>query len=80
MFGRVNPSGRLPYTIAVNRDDNPADVLYNSTEEVPQITYSEELLIDYRWFDAKNITPRCARQDYRGGQTWLANIQLTLQI
>lgn len=29
-----------------------------SNATVPQIDYTEKLLIDYRWFDAKNITPR----------------------
>lgn len=33
-------------------------MLYNSSAVVPQITYTEELLLDYRWFDAKNITPQ----------------------
>lgn len=41
LFGGVNPSGRLPYTIAKARSDYSADVLYNSTLAVPQITYSE---------------------------------------
>ncbi|KAM0749455.1 beta glucosidase [Meredithblackwellia eburnea MCA 4105] len=58
LFGYVNPSGRLPYTIAKERSDYGADVLYSSTDPIPQVSYTEELLIDYRWFDAHNITPR----------------------
>jgi hypothetical protein len=58
LYGHYNPSGRLPYTIAKKREDYGADVLYSSSDPIPQITYSEGLLIDYRWFDAKNITPR----------------------
>ncbi|KAJ7099289.1 glycoside hydrolase superfamily [Mycena belliarum] len=54
----TNPSARLPYTVAKARDDYPADVLYSSKEETPQITYTEAMQIDYRWFDAKNIAPR----------------------
>ncbi|KAF8160393.1 beta glucosidase [Mycena galopus ATCC 62051] len=54
----TNPSGRLPYTIAVQRSDYAADVLYTSSETAPQITYSEGVNIDYRWFDLNNITPR----------------------
>ncbi|KAJ6457694.1 glycosyl hydrolase family 3 C-terminal domain-containing protein [Mycena sanguinolenta] len=53
----TNPSGRLPYTIAKQRSDYGADVLYTSSPS-PQITYSEGLNIDYRWFDSNNITPR----------------------
>ncbi|KAK7036371.1 Fn3-like domain-containing protein [Favolaschia claudopus] len=58
LFGEVNPSGKLPYTMAKRREDYPADILYNSGEGTPQITYDEGLNIDYRWFDAKNIEPR----------------------
>ena len=48
LFGAVNPSGRLPYTIARARTDYPADVLYSSSMETPQIPYQEALEIDYR--------------------------------
>jgi Glycosyl hydrolase family 3 C-terminal domain len=58
LYGDYNPSGRLPYTIAKKREDYAADVLYSSPDSIPQITYHEGLLIDYRWFDAKNIAPR----------------------
>ncbi|KAJ7120054.1 beta-glucosidase [Mycena epipterygia] len=54
----TNPSGRLPYTIAKQRTDYPADVLYESNDTTPQLTYTEGVNIDYKWFDAKNITPR----------------------
>ena len=48
LFGAVSPSGRLPYTIAKARGDYPADVLYESGMETPQITYAEGVDIDYR--------------------------------
>ncbi|KIJ29627.1 glycoside hydrolase family 3 protein [Sphaerobolus stellatus SS14] len=48
----------LPYTIAKARADYPADVLYSSGAQTPQITYEEGLEIDYRHFDANNIAPR----------------------
>ncbi|KAJ7164325.1 glycoside hydrolase superfamily [Mycena filopes] len=54
----TNPSGRLPYTMAKQRTDYAADILYSSADQTPQITYTEGLNIDYRWFDLKNITPR----------------------
>ena len=71
LWGAVNPSGRLPYTIAKSPSDYSADIGYNY-----DINYSEGLYIDYRWFDEvrfailflvcvvvdgmtkKNITPR----------------------
>ncbi|KAG9055779.1 hypothetical protein FS842_001235 [Serendipita sp. 407] len=53
LYGVVNPSGRLPYTIAKSASDYPASI--SSASSIP---YSEGLLVDYRWFDAKNIAPR----------------------
>lgn len=57
LFGDVNPSGRLPHTIAVQASDYPASVLYQSSQGTPQIAYTEGLLIDYRWFDQNSIAP-----------------------
>ncbi|KAJ1544068.1 hypothetical protein HK405_008900, partial [Cladochytrium tenue] len=53
LFGDVNPSGRLPFTVAADRADYAADVVY-STDPV---TYSEGILIDYRWFEATGKKP-----------------------
>ncbi|KAG9086826.1 hypothetical protein FS749_003342 [Ceratobasidium sp. UAMH 11750] len=58
LYGDCNPSGKLPYTIARAPKDYSAQVIYKDSSEQPQIPYSEGLLIDYRWFDAKNIKPR----------------------
>ncbi|KAG0141967.1 hypothetical protein CROQUDRAFT_663111 [Cronartium quercuum f. sp. fusiforme G11] len=58
LWGQVNPSARLPFTIAKNRTDYPADVLYNSSLQVPQINYKEGMLLDYRHFDHNKIEPR----------------------
>ena len=61
LFGDVNPSGRLPFTINSNRTEYAADVLYSGKSpkgyEYPQINYTEGLLVDYRWNDAKDIDP-----------------------
>lgn len=45
LFGKVNPSGRLPYTIAKQRSDYVADVVYENPGNL-QITYAEGLNID----------------------------------
>ena len=58
LYGDVNPSGRLPFTIAKNRTDYSADVLYLNDTVTPQINYTEKLLVDYRHFDSKGIEPR----------------------
>ncbi|CAO3636962.1 unnamed protein product [Cunninghamella blakesleeana] len=52
LYGDVNPSGRLPYTIAVKEGDYAATPNPNN-----EIVYSEKLNIGYRWFDSKNIEP-----------------------
>ncbi|GIJ86472.1 hypothetical protein Asppvi_005361 [Aspergillus pseudoviridinutans] len=63
LFGDVNPSGHLPYTIAQNEADYPT-ALFNVTDPAQatnsaawQSNFSEGLLIDYRHFDANDITP-----------------------
>jgi beta-glucosidase-like glycosyl hydrolase len=60
LYGAVNPSGRLPYTIAKKRSDYSADVQYFTSPDTDksQIYYNEKLNIDYRHFDAENIQPR----------------------
>lgn len=58
LYGTVNPSGKTPWTIGKARGDYGTDVLYHPDAVVPQINFTEGLLIDYRAFDAHNITPR----------------------
>ncbi|KAI9459354.1 glycoside hydrolase superfamily [Boletus coccyginus] len=59
LYGDWNPSGRLPYTIAKNASDYSAQlILGGGGTEILPIDYTEGLFIDYRWFDAQNITPR----------------------
>ncbi|KAG9103307.1 hypothetical protein FRC06_011443 [Ceratobasidium sp. 370] len=57
LWGAVNPSGRLPYTIAKSASDYSASVITNGGGTV-QIPYAEGLKVDYRAFDTNNITPR----------------------
>ncbi|KAI1501946.1 glycoside hydrolase family 3 protein [Biscogniauxia marginata] len=63
LYGESNPSGKLPYTIAKNESDYEhllgPDVAEGRFERFPQSNFSAEgVYIDYRHFDAKNITPR----------------------
>lgn len=57
LYGRVNPSAKLPFTIGKKREDYGVDALYTPNEDVPQINFQEGKHIDYRTFDAFNITP-----------------------
>ncbi|KAJ5242044.1 uncharacterized protein N7469_000371 [Penicillium citrinum] len=60
LFGDVDASGRLPYTIGRSLEDYgpSAQVLYETDDAVPQANLDEGLYIDYRHFDRHNITPR----------------------
>lgn len=52
ILGKVNPSGRLPYTIAKENDD------YNvHPDPADHVLYSEKLLVGYKWFDHAKIEP-----------------------
>ncbi|KAF6829343.1 beta-glucosidase g [Colletotrichum plurivorum] len=61
LYGDVNPSARLPYTIALNGTDYnaPPTTAINTTGEYDwQSWFDEKLEIDYRYFDAHNISVR----------------------
>jgi beta-glucosidase-like glycosyl hydrolase len=60
LFGDIDPSGRLPYTIGKKEEDYgpSAKILSTVKALIPQQNFSEGLFIDYRHFDYYNITPR----------------------
>jgi len=59
LTGKVNPSGKLPFTFPVKLSDNAA-VSFGLTS-FPGIDkkqeYKEDILVGYRWHDTKNIAP-----------------------
>jgi beta-glucosidase len=56
LFGKVNPSGKLPFTFPANLKQSPAHAL-NAYPGDSVVTYKEGILVGYRWFDTKKITP-----------------------
>ena len=56
LLGKVNPSGKLPWTMPKSIEDSPAHAT-NSFPGDAVVSYDEKLLVGYRWFDTKNIEP-----------------------
>jgi beta-glucosidase len=62
LFGDVDPSGKLPVTFPKSISQDPIKSAQQwpgvpNKAGVPQSHYSEGLLVGYRWYDAKHITP-----------------------
>ncbi len=63
LFGKVNPSGKLPITMEKRVQDNPAFATFPTTIPVPEspedkIVYSEGLFVGYRGYEKKRIKPQ----------------------
>jgi len=58
LFGDVNPSGKLPCTFPKRLQDSPAHALGAYPGVSGTETYTEGLLVGYRWFDTKQIEPQ----------------------
>jgi beta-glucosidase len=58
LTGKVNPSGKLPFTMPVALEQSPAHALGNFPGRDLKVTYEEDILVGYRWFDTKNIVPQ----------------------
>ncbi len=56
VFGKVNPSGRLPFTFPVSIEDSPAHSLGAYTCD-PDVEYKEGIYVGYRWFESRDIKP-----------------------
>ena len=56
IFGDVNPSGKLPYTVPVKLEDSPAHCLgeFPGTDKV---RYDEDIFVGYRYFSSYNVKP-----------------------
>jgi beta-glucosidase len=60
--GEVNPSGKLPFSFPKKLEDNAAhsfgQISYPGDGKKQE--YKEDILVGYRWFDTKKITPQFA--------------------
>lgn len=58
LSGKVNPSGKMPFTLPVSLDQSPAHALGNFPGRNLTVNYEEDILVGYRWFDTKKIQPQ----------------------
>jgi beta-glucosidase len=56
LLGKVNPSGKLPFTFPAALADSPAFSLGTFPGD-NNVVYKEGSLVGYRWFDTKKIKP-----------------------
>ena len=57
LLGKINPSGKLPFTFPANIKDSPAIALDAYPGKDLHEEYKEGILVGYRWFDTKKIEP-----------------------
>lgn len=58
--GAVNPSGKLPFSFPKKLEDNAAHFYGKISYPGDSVNqyYKEDILVGYRWFDTKKITPQ----------------------
>ena len=57
LLGKVNPSGKLPFTFPVKLNDNSAHALDAYHVDSLQVEYKESIFVGYRWAEKQNIKP-----------------------
>ena len=57
LFGKVNPSGKLPFSWEKRWEDCAAYHNYPTAENPKSNKYEEGVFLGYRWFDSKRIAP-----------------------
>ncbi|MBK5272897.1 MAG: fibronectin type III-like domain-contianing protein, partial [Bacteroidia bacterium] len=57
LIGKINPSGKLPFTFPVTLDESPAHYLNTFPGDSLTANYKEGILVGYRWYDTKMIAP-----------------------
>lgn len=55
LFGKVDPSGRLPFTFPKALKDTPSYALGSFPGKNDTTRYKEGILVGYRWYDTKHI-------------------------
>ena len=58
LFGKVNPSGKLPASFERNIEENPCHDSYFDTDGNLKVSYDEGIFMGYRYWDKSGISPR----------------------
>jgi beta-glucosidase len=56
LFGKINPSGKLPFTWPKHLADSPTHAI--GTENNDRVNYLEDVFVGYRYFDTEKIEPQ----------------------
>ncbi|MCM1177532.1 MAG: glycoside hydrolase family 3 C-terminal domain-containing protein [Clostridium sp.] len=57
LSGKVNPGGRLPFSIERRIEDSPSYGFYDETRDKRKIHYDEGVFMGYRGYDRNNVKP-----------------------
>lgn len=57
LLGKVNPSGKLPFTFPVKLEDNAAHALNAYHKDSLTVEYKEGIFVGYRWTEKQDIKP-----------------------
>ncbi|MBR2063753.1 MAG: glycoside hydrolase family 3 C-terminal domain-containing protein [Bacteroidales bacterium] len=57
IFGKVNPSGKLPFTFPVKLEDNGAHALDAYDPADLSVEYKEGIYVGYRWAEKQDVKP-----------------------
>jgi beta-glucosidase len=60
LFGKINPSGKLPASFEKKWEDNPVFNNYYDTDNDKHVAYKEGLFYGYRYYDASVVKPQFA--------------------
>lgn len=92
LFGKINPSGKLPMTWPVKLEDCPAHKLGEYPFKGRNVHYNDDIYVGYRYYDTYKVTPLFAfgyglsytNFSYKnlsvqpaGNKTWQAKFTLT---
>jgi len=55
LFGNVNPSGKMPFSVPYNLMQAPAHAFGNFPGLDKKVHYDEGILVGYRWYDTKQL-------------------------